>query len=468
MDDFLLWIVIASIFVFSLIVFAFYYFKSPEDDEEKNRRKKKKRIKTKDRNKVIREANRKLSSNPKDPDALTALADLYYREQLMEKAFKTYEILIDLCATNPDLDEFEINLRYGLAALKLNYIDDAYKTLVIAKTMKSDVFELDFNLGYLEFTRKNYEKAEPLLRNAMSQKPDDPLALRYLGHTLFKLKKYKEANTLLRRAIDLAPDDKESLFAIAQCYYELNQNEQAEKIFTHLRPDPVLGPHAAMFAGTIHMNQHSWQKAAMDFEIGLRHQDIKPDLLIELKYRLAGAHIKMQDIPKALPLYKQVYDLNPQYKDITELIKRYSELSMNKNLQIFMLAPTSEFVSLCRKMTNVIMPKTKSKIIDITVNQTDYADILSEVHTKAWEDIVLFRFIRSGGKVGEFMVRDFHAHVKDLKAGRGFVVSAGSFSEEAARFVEARLIDLIDKEELMKLLHKLDHKLPATSTPRTR
>ena len=47
--------------------------------------------------------------------------------------------------------------------------------------------------------------------------------------------------------------------------------------------------------------------------------------------------------------------------------------------------------------------------------------------------------------VGELMVRDFHARVKDLKAGKGLCISGGGYSDEAKKFVEARLIDLIEK-----------------------
>jgi hypothetical protein len=58
--------------------------------------------------------------------------------------------------------------------------------------------------------------------------------------------------------------------------------------------------------------------------------------------------------------------------------------------------------------------------------------------------------------VGELSVRDFHARVKDLKAGKGYCITAGVFSEEAKRFVEARLIDLIEKQALMQTLNSID------------
>lgn len=64
----------------------------------------------------------------------------------------------------------------------------------------------------------------------------------------------------------------------------------------------------------------------------------------------------------------------------------------------------------------------------------------------------MYRFVRTTGPVGELMLRDFHARLKEAKAGRGYCFSAGEFSEEAQKFVEARLIDLIDKDGLNKIL----------------
>jgi hypothetical protein len=42
-----------------------------------------------------------------------------------------------------------------------------------------------------------------------------------------------------------------------------------------------------------------------------------------------------------------------------------------------------------------------------------------------------------------------------MHAGRGFCVSAGSFTPTAKQFVEARLIDLIEKDALLKALSSL-------------
>jgi restriction endonuclease Mrr len=69
----------------------------------------------------------------------------------------------------------------------------------------------------------------------------------------------------------------------------------------------------------------------------------------------------------------------------------------------------------------------------------------------------MFRFIRTQGNVGEFIVRDFHAHIKEVKAGKGICMSVGRYSDEARRFTQARLIDLVEKEQLLTLLAELNN-----------
>jgi tetratricopeptide (TPR) repeat protein len=283
--------------------------------------------------------------------------------------------------------------------------------------------------------------------------------LRTLGHAFFRLKKNKEAMTYIRKAIDLAPDDKESLFTLAECYYEANQTEQALRVFTHLRGDPVMGASACLTCGIINSEVRQYEKAIQDFELGLRHENIKPDVKVELRYRLAQCYLKSNEIAKALALLRSIQAENPTYKDVTSLIGKYQELNANKNLQIFLMAPSGDFVALCRKIVINYFPKAKVKISNISVNKNEWADILAEVDTPKWSDIIMFRFIRTQGSIGELIVRDFHSHLKEVKAGKGICVTVGGFSEEARRYTEARLIDLIEKEKLSAILNTVDSKV---------
>jgi tetratricopeptide (TPR) repeat protein len=413
---------------------------------------------SKNRNALLKSANKKLAQNPRDSEALNTVGDIYFRDGEWEKAYKTYGALLELSAGGTPLNEFEVHLRYGISTLKIGMNDEAYKGFSSAHAIQPNNFEVNYNLGAMEFDRKNYERTVQLLSQARKVDPEHAPTLRLLGHALFRLKKPKDAMSFIRKAIDLAPDDKESLYTLAECYYEANQTDQALRIFSHLRADPVMGASACLLSGSINMEARQNEKAIQDFELGLKHQNVKPETLVEIRYKLANCYLQQNDIAKALPLLKQIRLENTNYKDVSMLIGKYQELNASQNLQIYTMAPSADFVALCRKVVMNYFPRAKVKITNIQVNKNEWADILAEVDTAKWQDVIMFRFIRSTGSVGELVVRDFHAHLKDVKAGKGVCITVGAFSEEARRYTEARLIDLIEKDKLTVLLNSLDSK----------
>lgn len=418
-----------------------------------------KREKRKDRGTIIREATRRLSANPRDPEGLSAMGNIHYQEQDWEKAYPIYEILIDMAPGNPKLDEFEASLRFGVSAIKTNRLTEAIKGLLMARKLKQNHFEVNYNLGYICYLQKEYDKAVPFLRQALITDSENVLAQRYMGFSLHRTHRYRDALAYLKKAIDLQPDDKESLFAMAECLFESGAIDRSLKIFTHLRPDPVLGPQSALYSGIIHAQMNQSDKAIVDFEIGLKHENTPKEITNELMYKLAVTLIKNQDIPRALGTLKDLQKVTPGYKDVPALILRYQELNQNKNLQTYLMAVQSEFVTLCRKIVVQFYPGAKVKITDISVF-ADYTDIVSEIDTPKWSDIVIFRFFRSQGSVGELLLRDFHGRIKDLKAGKGICMSAGVFSDESRRFTEGRPIDMFDKDQLNRILNSVDSGTP--------
>lgn len=425
--------------------------KTDNSKNGKNTRKKNKQT-------LLKEANRRLSQNPKDAEALQVVGQNHLEEGRYDKAMRTYDMLIELCATDKELDEFDFTLKHAIASLRANHLKEAYKSFKLARTMKQDVFEVNYNLGYLEYKAKNYEKASALLQQALQQQPEHVQSLKYLGMTRLKLKRYGDAANSLRKALDLEPEDKESLFALGQCYYNIGKNEQSLQVFSHLRTDANIGPTASLYAGSINMKSKRIDQAIMDFTIGLRHENIKIDNKLELMYRLALAYIAQQQIGEAINLLEDIQNMRPAYKDVHSLIQQYSELNRNESLQTYLIAPTSDFVALCRRLTLTFFPKAKVKITDISMHKSEFADILAEVSTVKWEDTVLFRFVRTTNQIGELLLRDLYAKVKEVKAGRGVCITAGDFSEGAQAFVEARLIDLVEKDQLLNKMKQVQRK----------
>ncbi|MFP4179270.1 MAG: tetratricopeptide repeat protein [Spirochaetaceae bacterium] len=434
-----------------IIIFVAFSSKNKQGSSKKNNK-----LHQKDSATRVKEAQKRLTQNPKDAEALQIVAENHFNEGRYDKAMRTYELLIELCATNKELDEFDFTLKYALSALKMKNYKEAYKSLAYCRSQKQDVFEVNFNLGYLEYARKNYEKAFKLFSQAKEAQPEHPQTLKYLGMTALKLLNYKDAASNLRKAMDMDPEDKEGLYALGQAYHNLGQNEYAIKVFTHLRGDPNIGPMASLYAGTMHLNMQQYDKAVLDFSIGLRHENMKQETKLELNYRLATTYIKQQKIPEALNLLEEIKAIQPNYRDVDSLIKSYGELNRNQQLKTYLLAPTSDFVALCRKIVKTYFLKANVKISDISMHKNEYADILTEISTPKWEDVVLFRFMRTTSQVGDIVLRELYAKIKEERAGRGFCITAGKFSESAQQFVEARLIDLVEKDELLKQMKEVE------------
>jgi len=444
---------LAAVLIILLGATAVLFLKRGSPSREGNDGRKK--LRARDRSSLLREADKRLALNPRDPEALLSLAELYFLEEDYDKALKHYRTLSELCATHAELNELDIAMRHGLAAMKLKNYPEAYKNFLIGRTLDEDNFVANYNLGFMEFSAKNYPKAVPFLQKAAAANPDHTAANKLLGLGLLKLKKPQEAVQPLRRVIDFEPEDKESLFALAQVYLELGHGEMALKIFSHLRLDPTWGASAALYSGTIHFKAKDHQQAISDFQIGLRHENLPRELLLELKYRQAAAHLFLGEIPQTIRLWNEIQELQPEYKDIKQQLAKYQEIYTNSNLQVYLLASSSEFVNLCRRIASKYFTNATVKMTNIAMHKNEYVDILAEVNTRQWEDIVILRFVRSAGQIGELILRELYSRIKDTKAGRGVCVSAGSFTETAQQFVEARLIDLVDKEGLLKLFKRL-------------
>jgi tetratricopeptide (TPR) repeat protein len=408
-----------------------------------------------DRAGMLREATRRLQQNPRDAAAHRDLAELAFDDQDWAEAYNHYAALVPLCATSREIDEFAVNLRLGQSALKLGKTEEAYKHLQIARALREGEFEVNHQLGIMEFGRKNYGKATRYFELARRSRPDDVVTNRYLGHCLYNAKDYGQALTVLQRVLDFEPEDKRTQFALARSYLAVKQGEKALPIFTHLRTDPELGALSALHAGTLHLNARCFDEAVADLEIGLRHENLAQPVLLELKYRMAEACLQKGEIPTAIRLWKEIALLQPDYKDARDKIATYQELNTNRNLQTFLLAASSEFIALCRKLSVRYFSNAATKLLNISLQRSEYVDILAQVRASQSEDLTLFRFVRSTGAVGELLLRDFYARIKEVRATRGVCVSAGNYTEQARQFVEARMIDLVDGESLPKLLKRL-------------
>lgn len=401
---------------------------------------------------ILRRANKKLAKDPYDTEGLFSVGEIYFSKQLWDKAFPVYLQLSKLPREKlKEEEQFLVMLRCGICAVYQEKFQDAVFALSEAYKINSRNFEVNYYLGLACFKSQQYEKAIPCFKKALIAKSDAEGVYFYLGQSLYLTKKYRDCLPCFKKALDEEPSNKEALYDMADAMTEEGHGEKAIKVFMHLRPDPVYGSKSCLHAGIYHKKIGDIENAIQDFEIGLKHENALPEIRLEIEYHLAQVYFGKNQIAKGLALLKTIRNTNSNYKDVNALISRYQELSQNSNLQIYLNAGSSDFIALCRKFIAINYKNALVKIQDVNFGPV-FTDIVAEVSTLKWSNVEVYRFFRTSGSIGELYVREFHGHIQDIKADRGFCISAGSFTEEARKYIEGRPIDLVEKTDLVKIL----------------
>lgn len=414
-----------------------------------------KRVQKKGTSAILRDAEKKLSKDPHNISALKTLGSVYYGEKQWEKVWNIYKTLYDISAAHVEVDIADSTLKMGIAAYKMDKLNEAINSLMVSIKRDPNVFETNFYLGCALFKSNVFDKALFCLKKAHLIMPENLETNQFLGKCLFKLQKYRDSLPYLKKALDEDPEDKELLFDIAVGMTESGMSDKSLKIFLHLRPDPIYGPQSCLEAGKLHERAKAFESAIKDYEIGLKLQTIPEQILVQIKYRLACTYIAMNNLSKALEQLKQLQTIKPGYKDVESLLSRYGELNQNTNLQTYLMSGTSDFVALCRKIISVFHKGTFVKVEDVQV-ESECVQIICLVEFSKAESKQIFRFYRTQNTIGDIYIREFHGKIRDSKCDNGFCISIGKFSDSARAFIEGRPIDLIEKEQLVKLLKKIN------------
>ncbi len=441
---------IISVSIFIIVIMMVRSVKTKKKEVASGERQNKKT-----RNSIVKEAEKKLAHDPHNVPALTMLGELYFTEKNWEKTWTIYKTLYDIAAAHVEVNMTQAALRMGIAAFQLEKYNDAIISLSTVLKKIPDSFDAACYLGQAFYKTNSYDKAIFCLKRAKEINPQSSAVYEPMGFSYFKANKYRESLPYLKKVLDVQPDNKEVMFSIAVAMTETGMGEKAIKIFMHLRPDPLFGPRSCIEAGRLHEKAKNLEFAIQDYEIGMKLINVPEKEMLQIKYRCANCYIQQKNIAKGLTILKQIQALHPGYKDVDALVARYTELNQNSNLQTYLLSGTSDFVALCRKFITVYYPNQVVKVEDVSV-LSESVEVLCTVATVKMETRELFRFYRTVSVVGDLNVREFHSKIRDIKCDRGFCVSMGKFSESAHKFIDGRPIDFIEKDQLIKILKKIN------------
>lgn len=417
-------------------------------------------ITNKNEAKILKDAARKLEKDPDNIAALTQLSEIFYTNGVFDKALQYYRSLVRIAPVHSEIDEAKVALRAGICLCKAQEWGEALKYLLQSSLKDGSNFDVNYYLGLVYSNLTDYSKAVPCLKKALIVNPASTQANMLVARCFYEQHHFKEALPYLKVVIAAEPNNKEAMFDYADVMVEEGHGEKSIKIFSHLRPDPVYGAKSCIRSGVYHYNQGDKKTAIEDFTIGLKLSNTPQADLLELKYRLALCYFDTNRYKEGLGLLSEIKQVNPQYKDIAQLVGRYTELSQNSNLQIYLAGSVSDFIALCRRIATAWEKGLNAKFQDAHA-EAGYTDITIEVASRGangsdLKETWLFRFFRTTGATGEIYVREFHEAVQNKRINKGICVTAGVFSDGARKYAEGRPVDLVERDKLDVILKRIN------------
>ncbi|MBQ5781024.1 MAG: tetratricopeptide repeat protein [Spirochaetaceae bacterium] len=440
------------------LCFHFYVSSSPKKEQHKEDFSDSGPIHVKNRERIIANCKKKLSKNPQNYEALRDLAGLYFTEEDYIQALPLYELIFSLPDGQTHIDFPICAMNLGITAANLHQNTVALRALEYAIARIPENFELCLTLANLSYEIGDLTKAIVYYEEALKLQPTDIPSQIGIAQCRYKSQDYKKAIPILQLLIDDNLGKPELTFMLADSLYATGNPNVSERYFQQLYDDPVFGVKASLALGDIARMNSNFKLSYDCYCHGLDlTKTIETDqgVMLALLYNMGQCCLQMKNISKGLELFFRVRDINPDYKNVNDIISSYEEINRNKNLCIYTIGSQDAFSKLCHTIVFSFFKTCVKKVMATDIN-SDYVEVIVQVtDPSSWEDIMVFRFYRSKSPVGELAVRDLYGKTHEVHAGRAFCFVLESFTEGAIKFCDGRQVVLYDRDKLVDVLNKL-------------
>jgi Flp pilus assembly protein TadD len=174
-----------------------------------------------------------VSKNPKDVDAIVALANILHRQKSYVEAAKIFTQAID-ASGEPKKSDWSLYFARGVAYDAAKDWKNAEPDLIQAAKLDPEQPVVLNYLGYSWVDRSvSPEKGLDLIRKAVELRPNDGDIVDSLGWAYYKLARYDDATEELERAVELKPQSWEINDHLGDVYWKTDRKLEAKFQWLH-------------------------------------------------------------------------------------------------------------------------------------------------------------------------------------------------------------------------------------------
>lgn len=398
-----------------------------------------------------------IAKNPEVYDAHYFMGLAYLnlkQDELALEEFKTF----DKAGIIPkNISEYELRMHLAELYVKFNKIDEALKEYALLAQKKTNEYEVYFKMGELFDSKGNKQQAAAYYLKTLQLKKKYVPALYNLGIIYFDFKKYADAKKIFSI---LKSEDSGNL----KVYYYLgiiDKNEgDYDSAIANLEKatrDKEIKVKALAERGLVYSVMGKKELAVIEFERALNNLNGESqNFILNLRYFLADTYESLRDIDNAVKQWQLIQSVKPGFKNVGEKLVLYQDSTMDDSMKDFMTATNDDFLEICQ---NIAIAKEHNVEEIRSINNGECVEMLVSENNNGWinlkKKLKIMRIYRSSDPIDERQVREIADFIKAKEYFKAFIISAAGFTERAIAFAQERPLELIDKNELQKILKNI-------------
>lgn len=404
---------------------------------------------------AMRQAKMLMTRNERNVDAHWFLGEAYRAENRAELALVEYRYIANAMRFTHIATESKVRERLGESYLKLGQIDEAQKEFILLSKLEPNNADVQFKIAELFADRDYTDSALACYKKVTDLSPNHALAHCRLGIIYFKKNSFNEAKQELLTSLKLNPGDYTPHYYLGKICRIRGDRINALSYFEKALRDSDLRQRTYLERANIFFLEKDYQEAINELLKAVELGDSDQPAILAVRYLLSRCYEMVNDLGKAIEQWEWISERNPKYTDVPIKLSLYGGLRADDRLKDFLIAPKEKFAKYSERIVTLLGLKVHQEITD---DNDVYEFSAYEVGHKVRQmgtGLCLVRIIRSTEPVGYEPIRSLYEQMRKINASRSVCVIASKFTKNAVEFAQIRPIDLVDKEELTRLLQKI-------------
>jgi tetratricopeptide (TPR) repeat protein len=413
-------------------------------------------IKTGDTRNSIRNLRSHIIKHGGSIDAHALLADCYRREGNCDMAVVEYRYCLKIAKKPLLVSQKEI--REGLieCLLKVRKEEEALSELLELSRQDPKNFRYLFEIAKIYYRRGNLEQAVTYFDKTIKYNPTHGASLGYIGVIMYQANKVREAVVYLSQAVKYDNRNYRAYYYLGRLYMDGRDFPRALTYFEASQRSPEYRVRAYLQKGICFREMDEFENAVDELKKGISSATGKDrNVLLATRYTLAALYETRGKLAEAIEQWEAINRVDQGYKDVPKKLDEYQDLRADDNMKDFLVSSAPVFEGICLE----IIQHLGYDIVDIKHQSSSITNVITVPRISSMRPLarqyIFFKFHRDAVSLGLPAVKTLLEEAKKMRCVKAVCISPFKFRPEAVEFALPRQIDLIDGENLSRILKEI-------------